>query len=112
MFNFQAEEKLRGSLSADKNEILFSQFGINYNNLPPMYRKGTILLRKKVKVADMKNKKQLIVPLNVDMIREKFWTEHHEILDKKPSQDYVFPKDGEEPIPIPKLVKYQIDKLK
>ncbi|KAL2051451.1 hypothetical protein ABVK25_008318 [Lepraria finkii] len=39
----KAEEKLKGTLAADKNEILFSQFGINYNKEPEMYRKGSII---------------------------------------------------------------------
>lgn len=39
----EAEQTLCGTLSADKNEILFSRFGINYNNEPAQYRKGTTL---------------------------------------------------------------------
>lgn len=35
----------QGTFSKDKNEILFSQFGINYNSLPAMFRKGSILVR-------------------------------------------------------------------
>ena len=31
-------------MAADKNELLFSTFGINYNNLPEMHRKGTVLV--------------------------------------------------------------------
>ena len=34
----------QGTESADKNELLFSQFSINYNNLPQMFRKGTVLI--------------------------------------------------------------------
>ena len=34
---------LQGTLAADKNENLFSEFNINYNNEPLMYRKGTVL---------------------------------------------------------------------
>jgi len=34
----------QGTVSSDKNELLFSEFGINYNNLPQLYRKGTVLL--------------------------------------------------------------------
>lgn len=76
-----------------------------------MYRKGTILLRKKVKIDGMKNAKQLIVPLHIDMIKEKFWKEHYEILDKKPSQVYEFEKkEGEESSTIPRLVRLQVDK--
>ena len=28
----------------DKNELLFSEFGINYNNLSTMHRKGTVIV--------------------------------------------------------------------
>lgn len=35
----------QGTFSKDKNEILFAQFGINYNSLPAMFRKGSILVR-------------------------------------------------------------------
>lgn len=36
---------MKGTFSADKNEILFSRFGINYNNEPEMYRKGSVVYR-------------------------------------------------------------------
>ncbi|CUS11726.1 unnamed protein product [Tuber aestivum] len=41
----EAEVELRGTLAADKNELLFSRFGINYNNEPVMYRKGSVVYR-------------------------------------------------------------------
>ncbi|KAJ4375640.1 tRNA-His guanylyltransferase [Didymella sp. IMI 355093] len=40
-----AEQRLSGTVSADKNEILFQEFGINYNNEPECFKKGTILYR-------------------------------------------------------------------
>lgn len=40
-----AEELLKGTVSSDKNEILFSRFGINYNNEPDIYRKGSCVFR-------------------------------------------------------------------
>jgi tRNA(His) guanylyltransferase len=40
----EAQAKLKGSNAEFKNELLFSQFGINYNNLPAIYRKGSILI--------------------------------------------------------------------
>ena len=43
-----AQERLKGTVSSEKNEILFSQFNINYNNLPELYRKGTVLIKEKV----------------------------------------------------------------
>lgn len=43
----EAERILKGSLSKDKHEILFSQFGINYNNELEMFRKGSLLAKAK-----------------------------------------------------------------
>ncbi|BGP31295.1 tRNA-His guanylyltransferase [Rhodotorula toruloides] len=40
----EAEQELSGTISSQKQEILFSQFGINYNNLEPMYRKGSLVI--------------------------------------------------------------------
>ena len=36
----EAEARLSGTLSADKNEILFTEFGINYNDEPGEERGG------------------------------------------------------------------------
>ncbi|TFY65625.1 hypothetical protein EVG20_g5461 [Dentipellis fragilis] len=41
----EAHETLRGTVSAQKNEILFTRFNINYNLLPERYRKGSVLIR-------------------------------------------------------------------
>lgn len=35
----------QGSVAADKNEILFSRFKINYNNELEMYKKGSVVFR-------------------------------------------------------------------
>lgn len=40
-----AEQELSGTVSSDKNEILFSRFGINYNNEPEIFKKGSVLYR-------------------------------------------------------------------
>lgn len=40
-----AQVALKGTSSGDKNELLFSRFGINYNDLPQRFRKGTTLYR-------------------------------------------------------------------
>ncbi|MCJ1296492.1 tRNA-His guanylyltransferase [Xylographa carneopallida] len=38
----QAEEQLKvGTVAADKNEILFTKYGINYNEEPEIFRKGS-----------------------------------------------------------------------
>lgn len=38
-------DKCQGSLAADKNEILFARFKINYNNEPDIYKKGSVVWR-------------------------------------------------------------------
>lgn len=38
----------QGTLAADKNEILFTDFDINYNNESALHRKGTALIWEKV----------------------------------------------------------------
>ncbi|BGP54993.1 hypothetical protein JCM8202_005985 [Rhodotorula sphaerocarpa] len=39
-----AEQELKGTVSSQKQELLFSHFGINYNAVDPMYKKGSIIL--------------------------------------------------------------------
>ncbi|XP_017152730.1 probable tRNA(His) guanylyltransferase [Drosophila miranda] len=103
--NQTAEERLRGTFSADKNELLFQEFGINYNNLPAMYRKGTILLRKRV-ISDGdndQNGRQAIVPLHEDLISSHFWKVHTEILGKYVPGTYTAPEI------MPRLVDLQLN---
>ncbi|KAF9884842.1 tRNA-His guanylyltransferase [Aspergillus nanangensis] len=45
MSNTDAEQELKGTVSSDKNEILFKRFGINYNNEEEVYKKGSVLYR-------------------------------------------------------------------
>lgn len=45
MSTVEAEKFLKGTTSKEKNELLFSKFGINYNNEPQMFRKGTFLMK-------------------------------------------------------------------
>jgi tRNA(His) 5'-end guanylyltransferase len=39
-----AQERLKGTLAGDKNEILFSEFGINYNNEEEQLRSSFIIM--------------------------------------------------------------------
>ncbi|KAI9719397.1 MAG: hypothetical protein M1812_003468 [Candelaria pacifica] len=41
----EAEKELLGSYAADKNEILFSRFKINYNNELEIFKKGSVVFR-------------------------------------------------------------------
>uniref|UniRef100_A0A0P5KN08 tRNA(His) guanylyltransferase n=1 Tax=Daphnia magna TaxID=35525 RepID=A0A0P5KN08_9CRUS len=79
----EAENKLKGTLSGDKNEILFSQFAINYNTEPEMLRKGTVLVRRKVPVAlpnGGTREKSQIVQEHVDIIGDEFWNTNTHLL--------------------------------
>jgi tRNA(His) guanylyltransferase len=53
-----AHQRLKGTFSKEKNEILFSQFGINYNDEPEVYKRGTILIRVSGDPADLKEQKK------------------------------------------------------
>ena len=68
--NQEAQERLKGTLAKDKNEILFSEFGINYNNEPEQYKKGTTLIRENGSLSE----------LFVDIIGDSFWNSEHSIL--------------------------------
>ncbi|KZV74601.1 tRNAHis guanylyltransferase [Peniophora sp. CONT] len=51
----EAHETLKGTVSNQKHDILFSRFNVNYNELDARYRKGSILVREPIpeaKVAD------------------------------------------------------------
>ena len=41
----EAHAQLKGSTSGQKNQMLFEDFGINYNTEPDMFKKGTVLVR-------------------------------------------------------------------
>ncbi|CAN6674687.1 tRNA(His) guanylyltransferase [Trichomonascus vanleenenianus] len=85
----QAEEELCKTVSSDKHEILFSKFGINYNNEPEMYKKGTTLVREYLDVDPetvatlssrqlerlRKKNKVEVRELYVDIIGDAFWNE-------------------------------------
>jgi tRNA(His) 5'-end guanylyltransferase len=61
----EAEQRLSGTYSADKNEILFKEFGINYNNEPECFKKGTVLYRdvSRLLTSDTDRPQVLTVPV-------------------------------------------------
>jgi len=88
--NREAEQRLKGTVSGDKNEILFSEFGVNYNNEPEQYRKGTVLWKCPVEIPieevnpvsgktfKVRNK---VLEANRDIIQDVFWTENQHLLE-------------------------------
>lgn len=39
-------------MSGDKNEILFTRFGINYSTLPEQFRRGSTVVRREVRESE------------------------------------------------------------
>ncbi|XP_004541163.3 putative tRNA(His) guanylyltransferase isoform X1 [Maylandia zebra] len=92
----QAEDRLKGTLAGDKNEILFTEFGINYNNESAVHKKGTTLIWEKrdetvIKRTKLPNGEEKDMPVtrsrrrveayHCDLIGEQFWEEHPDILE-------------------------------
>ncbi|XP_054648161.1 probable tRNA(His) guanylyltransferase isoform X1 [Dunckerocampus dactyliophorus] len=92
----QAQDRLKGTLAAGKNEILFSEFDINYNNEPAIHRKGTTLiwekqdetLTKQMNLANDEKKDVLVTrtrksvqAYHCDIIGEQFWEQHPDVLE-------------------------------
>ena len=76
------QERLKGTLSGEKNEILFSEFGINYNKEPEQFKKGTTIIKKKVEVpndnpmGETTKMRTKLIALDCDIIGEEFWLEN------------------------------------
>ncbi|KGO70560.1 tRNAHis guanylyltransferase Thg1 [Penicillium expansum] len=113
MSNTDAEQELKGTVSADKNEILFKRFGINYNNELEIYKKGTVLYRQyeleepkptkssteeessvveskqsrsqQDKIRKLRRKAQVVID-HVDIIKDEFWEKRPWILSGNPGK--------------------------
>ncbi|KAL4973419.1 Thg1 C terminal domain-containing protein [Aspergillus desertorum] len=110
MSNTEAENELKGTLSSDKNEILFKRFGINYNNEEEIYKKGSVVYRQyqleetkipqgpveedrplnisktqQEKLRKLRHKAQVVVE-HVDIIKDEFWERRPWILSGKPGR--------------------------
>ncbi|XP_058099565.1 tRNA(His) guanylyltransferase 1-like isoform X1 [Magnolia sinica] len=86
----EAQDILKGTLTQEKNELLFQQFNINYNMLPAIFRKGSCVFRAKVeeitKLTDdgdpVKRYRKKVIVDHCDIIGPSFWNEHPDILGK------------------------------
>lgn len=78
----EAEKLLSGTMSSEKHEIMFKKCNFNYNNECDLFKKGTLLA--KVYVPNSKGSSTyhtVFVPMNCDIISDKFWNENKHILD-------------------------------
>lgn len=78
----QAERELKTTLAKDKHEILFTRFGINYNSEPPMFRKGSFLMKRVARPGDAGDAGDAdgVVIVHDDIIGDDFWNEHEHLL--------------------------------
>ncbi|TQS35429.1 hypothetical protein Golomagni_04149 [Golovinomyces magnicellulatus] len=109
-----AEKELSGTLSADKNEILFSRFKINYNNEPEIFKKGSVIYHDyelveatttcritdedSAQIGDLqiskteeeKNRKRKakagITLQHLDIIKDEFWVKRPWLISNKPGK--------------------------
>ena len=77
----EAEKQLSGTVSSDKNELLFAEFGINYNDEPEIFRKGSTIIRCQYADDNGRTRKSLEV-FSCDIIGDTFWAEKPHILEK------------------------------
>jgi len=83
-----AQAALAGSDAGFKNELLFSRFGINYNDLPAQFKKGSVVVRARERVvvkhredgAPVERERPVVTVLHTDIIGERFWEQHPDIL--------------------------------
>lgn len=101
----------KGTVSSDKNEILFSRFGINYNNEDDIYKKGSVVYRQyqledqappptqalevqattevsktqQEKMRKLRRKAQVVVE-HVDIIKDDFWQRRPWLLSGRPGR--------------------------
>ena len=97
----EAHEKLKGTLSADKNNILFEEFGINYDKEDKIYKRGSLVVRysnkqkkklekefleeERKRMSDVlasgafmkiyEEKRDQLFVIHEDVTKEKFWKE-------------------------------------
>lgn len=84
MTTAEAHAELKGTVSAQKNEILFSRFQINYSKIDELERRGSIYrreAREPTGQSDSKKKPKsppmTVVLLHEDMLKDPFWSSSH-----------------------------------
>lgn len=86
----EAHEALREKKTPEKNEMLFSQFGINYKDLPSLHRRGVVLLKTRVREheeassapeREVVRRRLRISSASCNIIRDGFWEGREGVLD-------------------------------
>lgn len=84
----RAHRILEGTQKGFKHDLLFKQFRTNYNNLPPMFRRGTCLLTTEVEVVEymangdpIKRSMKKIMEVH-SAINKSFWNQHPSLISE------------------------------
>eukprot|EP00850_Spirogloea_muscicola_P021639 SM000256S08693 [mRNA] locus=s256:70015:71834:- [translate_table: standard] len=87
----EAQTVIKGTQADFKNELLYSQFGLNYNSLPAIFRKGSLVFRNIVEevvkgapeapeAPPVSRPRWRTTIKHDDIIRSTFWDAHPHIL--------------------------------
>ncbi|CAI5996548.1 unnamed protein product [Closterium sp. NIES-65] len=86
----EAQDTIKGTLADAKNELLFTRFGINYNDLPAIFRKGSSLFRRQVEEQvegkqhpdgrPVVRKRSKLLVVHDDIIADAFWAANPHLL--------------------------------
>ncbi|RKP03755.1 hypothetical protein CXG81DRAFT_29176 [Caulochytrium protostelioides] len=98
----EVEAILKDTNAAGKNEILFTQYDINYAHLPAMFRKGSTLFRTKTAVTETSRttgepvvrQRDVIQTTYDDLIGDAFWDAHPAILTVQAPRAAKLAKNG------------------
>ncbi|KAJ4715520.1 tRNA(His) guanylyltransferase [Melia azedarach] len=87
----EAQSDLKGTQTREKNELLLSKFGIEYNKLPLMFRQGSSVFRaeteKTIALENGSSTEKLgnkVIVSHCNIIEQSFWKTHLSILDEEP----------------------------
>ncbi|KAK2643042.1 hypothetical protein Ddye_024805 [Dipteronia dyeriana] len=87
----EAQGYLKGSQTREKNELLIQKFGIDYNQLPIMFRQGSSVFRAEAektmafeKGSPAEKLRNKVIVTHCNIIEHSFWKEHPSILDEEP----------------------------
>ncbi|KAF7457737.1 tRNA(His) guanylyltransferase [Cryptosporidium felis] len=84
----EATEKLRYTDSSFKNELLFQEFGVNYNSVSSQFRKGTTIFRskpkKKMSRIEYLMKKDLSIDNETEKMEDKLLSNHNNEFEYEP----------------------------
>ncbi|KAM7507344.1 hypothetical protein LguiA_017797 [Lonicera macranthoides] len=88
MSKSDAQKELKGTQTHDKYKLLEKDFGIDYNTLPIMFRKGSSIFWDKEETTEANNEegavgksRKKVVVEHCDIIEASFWKAHPNILD-------------------------------